>query len=86
MLFGDNTGAEASTRKGSAKHFDLCNIIHCIWSIALRGRFGLWVERVPTDDNIADLPSREDYRLLYKLGAKWRKPMIADLSAADFLM
>lgn len=30
----------------------------------------VWVERVPTEDNIADLPSREEYELLKSLGAK----------------
>ena len=30
---------------------------------------GLFVSRVPTDDNIADDPSREDYELLKVLGA-----------------
>ena len=77
ILYGDNTGAEAATRKGSAKQFDLCRIIHGIWSLAFHGRFGLWIERVPTDDNIADLPSREDYVLLHKLEAQWWEPQLA---------
>ena len=64
VLFGDNTGAEVSARKASAKHFDLCRIVHEIWSLTLCGGFGRWVERAPTDDNIADIPSREDDELL----------------------
>lgn len=84
MLFGDNTGAEVSTRKGSAKQFDLCRIIHEIWSLALCGGFGLWIERVPTDENIADLPSREDYELLRKLDAQWWEPKIVEFDASEF--
>ena len=77
ILYGDNKGAEAAARKGSAKQFDWCKIIHGIWSLAFHGRFGLWISRVPTDDNIADLPSREEYDLLFKLGAQWWEPQIA---------
>ena len=36
------------------------------------------IERVPTDDNIADLPSREDYRLLQQLKAEFVRPAICD--------
>ena len=34
------------------------------------------VRRVPTDENIADDPSREDYALLEELGATWQAPVI----------
>ena len=39
-------------------------IIHALWLHAARGRYGMWVQRVSTDDNIADLPSREDFGVL----------------------
>lgn len=39
----------------------------------------VWVERVPTDDNIADLPSREAYNLMYELEGEWREPRICSL-------
>ena len=35
----------------------------------------LQIRRVPTDDNIADDPSREDYVLLLQLGAVWLEPV-----------
>ena len=38
----------------------------------------MWVERVPTADNIADLPSREDYMLLTKMGSEWARPVLDD--------
>ena len=34
--------------------------------------------QVPTKENIADLPSREEYKLLEAIGAKWEKPYLAD--------
>ena len=35
------------------------------------------IERVPTDENIADLPSREDYRLLEQIPAERIEPTIS---------
>ena len=43
----------------------------------------VWVERVPTDDNISDLPSRFEYDMLNELGAVWRAPGIAKLMLED---
>ena len=37
----------------------------------------LWVERVPSHDNISDDPSRECYSLMESVGAIWRKPVLA---------
>lgn len=42
------------------------------------GGYGLWVDRVPTKDNVADLPSREDYVLLGERGSKWVRPQMAE--------
>ena len=40
-------------------------------------RFGMHIMRVPTKDNIADDPSREDYKLMRALGARWCEPVLA---------
>ena len=57
-IYSDNTGAEATLDKGSAKAFDHGKIVHGIWLRLAELKCGAWVERVPTADNIADLPSR----------------------------
>ena len=36
----------------------------------------LWVERVPTEANISDLPSREEFALLESLGAVYTRPEV----------
>ena len=41
----------------------------------------LWIERVPTCENIADLPSREEYGLMEAIGAQWVPPMLATMYA-----
>ena len=79
-IFEDNTGAEAATRKGSCRADDHNALIHEIWSIALTYGMNLWLDRVPSDDNLSDLPSREEYALLEEIGAVWRPPLIPELS------
>lgn len=74
VIHSDNTGAECCTRRGSARAFDHCSLIHQMWThIAALGVFA-WITRVPTDDNFADLPSRQSYDLLNAVGAEWREP------------
>ena len=45
-------------------------VIHSIWLFAARLGCRLQVERVPSKENIADAPSREDYSLLETLKAE----------------
>ena len=49
--------AECGT--GRAKAFDQSCIVHSIWLLLAKLRCGAWIERVPTLDNLADLPSRQ---------------------------
>jgi hypothetical protein len=58
VIHCDNTGAEICCRKGTARHWDHAQLVHAQWLHAARARMELWVKRVATKDNIADLPSR----------------------------
>ena len=77
------SGAEHGTAKGSARAFDHNALIHNVWMQALLHHFALWVYRVPTDDNLSDLPSRCEYELIHELGAVWHDPCIAELYLHD---
>ena len=79
VVFSDNTGAEAASRKGTAASWDHCQLIHEIWSHSLRNRTNIWIERVPSEYNLSDLPSRKEYCLLQSLNAEWRTPVVAKL-------
>ena len=70
VVFSDNTGAERATARGSAATWDYSAVVHCLWRFAAKHGFGMWLERVGTKDNIADLPSREEYGLLRAIGAR----------------
>ena len=73
-------GAEKATTKGSARAFDHNQLVHEIWYHAYLCKIRLWVERVPSKENISDLPSRFHYVLVRdKLKAEWRKPVLASL-------
>ena len=60
-MWSDNTGSQHCAAKGTAKAWDHTCIVHAIWLQAARLHMELWVDRVPTEENIADLPSREEY-------------------------
>jgi len=74
VVYSDNVGAQNTTAKGAAKAFDHTCLIHGIWSRALQMRTGLHICRVPSCENIADLPSREEYWLLHRIGAQFIEP------------
>ena len=75
-VWEDNAGAEGVMAKGGARSTDHNLLVHAIWPMAAKRGFGLWFERVPSDKNIADLPSREHYELLERLGATWVHPVM----------
>ena len=79
VVFSDNTAAEASSRKGSASSWDHCQLIHEIWSHCLCKRTHIWIERVASEFNLSDLPSRGEHTLVKSQNAEWREPVIAKL-------
>ena len=76
VCFSDNVGAEKSTAKGRAAAWDHNCMVHQIWTLAFRHRVRLWIERVPSALNLADLPSRNSNRLLEELGGTFVEPVM----------
>ena len=61
-------------RKGTARRYDHAQLVHAQWMhVAMMG-MRLWIQRVATDDNLADLPSRGEFRQLWNSGAREWKP------------
>ena len=54
---------QASLRRGSAVSWDHAQLVHEQWLLAAMSSMQLFIVRVGTHDNIADLPSREARRL-----------------------
>ena len=78
IVHSDNTGAECCLRKGTAKHSDHCHIVNELWGHVSRKRMQLWIQRVGTDDNWSDSPSRFLYDGLVEVGATECKPRLAE--------
>ena len=72
-IWTDNVGGEHALHKQSAKSRDHNYIIHKVWKKAAEINAGLWINRVPSSENIADGPTRPDENvglsLLKHLGA-----------------
>ena len=58
VVHSDNTGSEVSFRRGTARSLDHAQLVHTQWLQVARLGLEVWVKRVRTEDNIADLPSR----------------------------
>ena len=76
IIFSDNIGAEGSVRKGASKAWDQSMLIHEIWTLAWKLKMHIWIHRVPSEENISDLPSRESYDLMRDLGLYSDVPII----------
>ena len=73
----DNTGSEVAIRRGTARSWDHAQLVHEQWLHAACKQISIFVRRVCTDDNIADLPSRGELELLAAVGAVEVEPMLA---------
>ena len=49
---------QVSCRRGTARQWDHCQLVHAQWTQAAKLGVELFITRVNTDDNVADLPSR----------------------------
>ena len=72
----DSTGAESAIRRGTAVSHDHAQLVHGQWTHAAECGMSLWIQRVATDDNIADLPSRNEFRVLQQAGADYVQPVL----------
>ena len=57
-IYTDNVGGKCALRKQTAKAADHNRLVHRIWAVAAEMGIGLWFERVPSAENIADGPTR----------------------------
>ena len=83
VVWSDNKGAEGASRKGRAKAWDHCRLVHDIWAHALHNNIHIWVERVPSHDNLSDSPTRGAYEIAENLRGRshgaWKSPVVASV-------
>ena len=83
VIHSDNTGSEVTMRRGTARSLDHAQLVHSQWHHVARLGAGVYVKRVATDDNIADLPSREEFRICETKGAVFVPPALETKYGGD---
>ena len=78
-VWSDNCVSECATRRGSAKAWDHNQIVHSLWTKAAALKCYMRVDRVPTELNISDLPSRMEYKLLQLMGTQFVEPELDEM-------
>lgn len=76
QIYSDNKVSERAAREGTAKRFDHSCLAHSLWSKLIEVNASTFVQRVPTDENVADPPSRLDFRLMDIIGATRLHPVL----------
>ena len=69
VFFVDAEAVEAALVKGTSSASDLSSLIDDIWRSAVEAGVAIYFDRVPTDSNIADQPSRGFVAELARRGA-----------------
>ena len=70
LLFVDSEAVEAALVKGYSRKSDLCDLIKVFWDLVFKLRIRVFIDRVATDANPADWPSRND--LVTGSAAGWK--------------
>lgn len=63
LLFIDSEVVEATLIKGYSSKEDLCSLVSVFWDLVLELRIRVFIDRVATDANPADWPSRDNLRV-----------------------
>ena len=72
LHFIDNQGTLAHVVSGSARDRDCSRIAHACSAATLRLRCRVWYEYVASAANISDLPTRDEFAMLRRLGSTAR--------------
>ena len=70
LLLVDSEAVEGALVKGYSNSSDICELVGVLWQIALELQCSVYIDRVPTDANPADHPSRGRLHVGEALGWK----------------
>ena len=79
LLLVDSEPVQGALVKGYSAREDLCELVSVFWNIALELKVQLYIDRVPTDANPADHPSRDRMLVGTRLGWKTVDPIFPSL-------
>lgn len=75
ILLIDSEAVEAALVKGYSSREDLCELISIFWDLVVQLRVRVFIDRVSTDANPADWPSRGDLDRGARAGWKTARPV-----------
>ena len=78
LLFIDSEAVEGSLIKGYSSKEDLCKLISVFWDLVFEFQINVFIDRVATDANPADWPSRGDLKTGSSAGWLTVKPVWPD--------
>jgi hypothetical protein len=70
LLLVDAEAVEGALIKGYSARSDLCELVGIFWDLALDLKALVYIDRIPTDANCADPPSRDKLAVGEALGWK----------------
>jgi hypothetical protein len=70
ILLVDAEAVEGALVKGYSARSDLCELVGIFWDLVLELRVLVYIDRVPTDANCSDAPSRDKLKIGEALGWK----------------
>ncbi len=81
LLFVDSEPVQGAPVKGYSSREDMCELVGIFWQLALELRVNLYIDRVSTDANPADPPSRNRLEVGRSLGwsdkaSSWPKAVL----------
>ena len=79
LLLVDSEPVQGALVKGYSAREDVCELVGVFWKLALDCLVNLYVDRVPTDANPADPPSRNNMHIGDSLGWKTIDPVFPSL-------
>jgi hypothetical protein len=69
-IWSDNQAGCHSIIRGGAMAADHNLLVHKFWTLCFARRMNPWLEQIPSDDNLADGPTRSDLQVCWALGAQ----------------
>ena len=81
LVFIDSEAVEGALVKGYSGKPDIDELAGAFWAMCVAGRVAPYIDRVPTDANPGDDPSRGVYDFLATAGAHW-----VESGAPDWLL
>ena len=79
LLLVDSEPVQGALVKGYSARENLCELVSVFWNIALELKVQLYIDRVPTDANPADHPSRDRMQVGARFGWKTVDPIFPSL-------